>query len=89
MLLTGPPASAKNMMMKIIEGHGGKQRVYFADGGATMEAGLFNFISNNPSKEIIIIDEIDKMKKEDRQGLLTLTERGESIKVPKYTKQEQ
>ena len=35
MLLTGPPASAKNMMMKIIEGHEGKQRVYFADGATT------------------------------------------------------
>jgi Holliday junction resolvasome RuvABC ATP-dependent DNA helicase subunit len=59
-LLTGRPASAKSMFMLEIEkflGH----KVYFAEGAATTKAGLQKFISENPHKEIIIIDEIDKM----------------------------
>jgi MoxR-like ATPase len=38
---------------------------------------LQKFIAENPHKEIIIIDEIDKMPLQHQEGLLTLTERGE------------
>ena len=37
------------------------------------------FIAENPYKEIIIIDEIDKMPIQHQEGLLTMMERGEFI----------
>ncbi|MFL6361685.1 MAG: AAA family ATPase, partial [Nitrososphaeraceae archaeon] len=52
-------------------------KVYFAEGAATTKAGIQKFISENPHKEIIIIDEIDKMPLKDQEGLLTMMERGE------------
>ena len=51
-------------------------KVYFAEGAATTKAGLQRFIAENPRKEIIIIDEIDKMSIKDQEGLLTMMERG-------------
>ena len=52
---------------------------YFAEGAATTKAGLQKFIAENPHKEIIIIDEIDKMPIKDQEGLLTMMERGEFV----------
>ena len=75
-LLTGPPTSAKSMFMLEIEKFLGT-KVYFAEGAATTKAGLQRFIAENPHKEIIIIDEIDKMLMKDQEGLLTMMERGE------------
>jgi nucleoside-triphosphatase THEP1 len=42
-------------------------KVYFAEGAATTKAGLQKFIAENQDKEIIIIDEIDKMTMKDRK----------------------
>jgi replication-associated recombination protein RarA len=75
-LLTGPPASAKSLFMLQIEKFLG-DRVYFAEGASTSKAGLQRFIAENPHKEIIIIDEIDKMPLKDQEGLLSMMERGE------------
>jgi replication-associated recombination protein RarA len=75
-LLTGRPASAKSLFMLRIEkflGH----KVYFAEGASTTKAGIQKFVSENPHKEIIIIDEIDKMPLKDQEGLLSMMERGE------------
>jgi DNA-binding NtrC family response regulator len=36
-------------------------------------------IAKKPHKEIIIIDEIDKMPIKDQEGLLTMMERGEFV----------
>jgi Holliday junction resolvasome RuvABC ATP-dependent DNA helicase subunit len=75
-LLIGRPASAKSLFMLQIEkflGH----KVYFAEGASTTKAGLQRFIAENPHKEIIIIDEIDKMPLKDQEGLLSMMERGE------------
>jgi MoxR-like ATPase len=77
-LLTGPPASAKSMFMVEIEKFLGT-KVYFTEGAATTKAGLQRFIAENPHKEIIIIDEIDKMPLKDQEGLLTMMERGEFV----------
>lgn len=52
-------------------------KVYFAEGAATTKAGIQKFIAENQDKEIIIIDEIDKMPIKDQEGLLTMMERGE------------
>jgi MoxR-like ATPase len=51
--------------------------VYFTEGAATTKAGLQKFIAENQHKEIIIIDEIDKMQMQHQEGLLTMMERGE------------
>jgi replication-associated recombination protein RarA len=77
-LLTGRPASAKSLFMVQIEkflGH----KVYFAEGASTTKAGLQRFIAENPHKEIIIIDEIDKMPLKDQEDLLSMMEKGEFI----------
>jgi replication-associated recombination protein RarA len=85
-LLTGAPASAKSMFMLEIERYM-SSKVYFAEGASTTKAGLQRFIAENPHKEIIIIDEIDKMPMKDQEGLLTMMERG-SLQVPKSETQE-
>ena len=77
-LLTGRPASAKSLFMLQIEKYL-SSKVYFAEGSATSKAGLQRFIAENPHKEIIIIDEIDKMAMKDQEGLLTMMERGEFV----------
>jgi MoxR-like ATPase len=75
-LLVGPPACAKSLFMLQIE-KGMQSEVYFTEGAATTKAGLQKFIAENPHKEIIIIDEIDKMPLQHQEGLLTMMERGE------------
>ncbi|HJT47505.1 MAG TPA: AAA family ATPase [Nitrososphaeraceae archaeon] len=75
-LLIGPPACAKSLFMLEIQ-NGMQFEVYFTKGAATTKAGLQNFIAENPHKEIIIIDEIDKMSVQHQEGLLTMMERGE------------
>jgi MoxR-like ATPase len=77
-LLTGPSASAKSLFMLQIEKYM-QSKVYFAEGAATTKAGLQRFIAENPHKEIIIIDEIDKMPMKDQEGLLSMMERGEFV----------
>ena len=75
-LLTGPPATSKSLFMLEIEKLLGA-KVYFAEGAATSKAGLQRFVEENRHKEIIIIDEIDKMPMKDQEGLLNMMERGE------------
>src|SRR5689334_10714516 len=75
-LLIGPPACAKSLFMLEIE-KGMQFEVYYTEGAATTKAGLQKFIAENPHKEIIIIDEIDKMPVQHQEGLLTMMERGE------------
>jgi holliday junction DNA helicase RuvB len=73
-LLTGPPACAKSLFMLQMERYM-PSKVYFAGGAATTKAGLQRFIAENQHKEIIIIDEIDKMSLQHQEGLLTMMER--------------
>jgi holliday junction DNA helicase RuvB len=75
-LLVGPPACAKSLFMLEIE-KGMQHEVYYTEGAATTKAGLQNYVAENPHKEIIIIDEIDKMPLQHQEGLLTMMERGE------------
>src|ERR1051325_8719460 len=83
-LLVGAPASAKSLFMLQIEKYM-SPKVYFAEGAATTKAGIQKLVSENQHKEIIIIDEIDKMPIKDQEGLLTMMERGSftSTKVRK------
>jgi Holliday junction resolvasome RuvABC ATP-dependent DNA helicase subunit len=73
-LLMGPPACAKSLFMLEIEKFM-RTKSYFAEGAATTKAGIQKFIAENQDKEIIIIDEIDKMPIKDQEGLLTMMER--------------
>src|SRR5918912_447993 len=75
-LLIGPPACTKSLFMLEIEKLM-RSKVYFAEGAATTKAGLQRFIAEHQHKEIIIVDEIDKMAMKDQEGLLTMMERGE------------
>jgi MoxR-like ATPase len=77
-LLIGPPTCAKSLFMLEIEKFLGT-KVYFVEGAGTSKAGLQKFVSENQHKEIIIIDEIDKMPMKDQEGLLTKMERGEFV----------
>jgi Holliday junction resolvasome RuvABC ATP-dependent DNA helicase subunit len=72
-LLTGPTACAKSLFMLEIEKFM-QSKVYFAEGASTTKARLQRFIAENPHKEIIIIDEIDKMPMQHQEGLLTMME---------------
>ena len=74
-LLVGPPSSAKSMFMLEIEKFLGS-KVYFAEGASTSKSGLQHFIAENQYKEIIILDEIDKMPIKGQEGLLAMMERG-------------
>jgi replication-associated recombination protein RarA len=69
-LLVRPPACAKSLFMLQIEKFL-RTKVYFTEGASTTKAGLQKFIAENQDKEIIIIDEIDKMPMKDQEGLLT------------------
>jgi Holliday junction resolvasome RuvABC ATP-dependent DNA helicase subunit len=74
-LLIGPLACAKSLFMLQIEKFM-QSKVCFAEGAVTTKAGLQKFIAENQDKEIIIIDEIDKMPMQHQEGLLTMMERG-------------
>src|SRR5919199_4985314 len=74
-LLIGPPACAKSLFMLELEKLM-RSKVYYAEGASTTKAGIQKFIGENQHKEIIIIDEIDKMPIKDQEGLLTMMERG-------------
>ena len=63
-LLIGLPACAKSLFILHTENIM-RSKVYFAEGAATTKAGLQKFIAENQDKEIIIIDEIDKMALKD------------------------
>jgi MoxR-like ATPase len=75
-LLMGPPSCAKSLFMLEIEKYL-SSKVYFAEGASTTKAGLQKFVAENQDKEVIIIDEIDKMPLQHQEGLLTMMERGE------------
>jgi Holliday junction resolvasome RuvABC ATP-dependent DNA helicase subunit len=59
-LLIGPPACAESLFVLEIEKLM-RSKVYFTKGSSTTKARLQKFIAENQHKEIIIIDEIDKM----------------------------
>ena len=67
--LIGPPACAKSLFMLEIEKLM-RSKVYFVEGASTTKAGLQKFIGENQHKEIIIIDEIDKMSTKTKRVYL-------------------
>jgi Holliday junction DNA helicase RuvB len=72
-LLTGPPASSKTVFL--LEMLRGLDDAYFVDAVGASGAGMTDHLFNNTTK-YILIDEIDKMKKNDQMALLNVLETG-------------
>jgi holliday junction DNA helicase RuvB len=72
-LLTGPPSSSKTaFLLELLEG---LDDAYFIDAVGSSGAGITNHLFNNNTK-YLLIDEIDKMKKNDQAALLNVMETG-------------
>jgi DNA replicative helicase MCM subunit Mcm2 (Cdc46/Mcm family) len=74
-LLIGPPATAKSLFALKTSEYFGKNAAY-TYGSSSSKAGVFDYCFRNPKIEILVIDELDKMKKEDQASLLNLMESG-------------
>ena len=73
LLLTGPPASSKTIfLLEILEG---LNHSYFVDAVGTSGAGMVDYLFSN-DVDYLLIDEIDKMKKNDQAALLNVMETG-------------
>jgi replication-associated recombination protein RarA len=81
MLLVGPPATSKTLFMQVIQ-EKCNDVIYF-DSSNTSGAGLIEQLYNNQKAKILIIDEIDKLKKNDLNCLLGLLNNGSVDKALK------
>jgi replication-associated recombination protein RarA len=72
-LLTGPPSSSKTVFL--LEMSEGLDDTYFIDAVGASGAGMTEHLFSNNSK-YLLIDEIDKMKKNDQATLLNVMETG-------------
>jgi len=73
-LLVGDPATAKSLFLEELERIGGR---YYL-GSSTSKAGLIDVLVNEKPK-LLLIDELDKMNKEDMAVLLSLMESGKVV----------
>ena len=72
-LLTGPPSSSKTVfLLEMLEG---LDDTYFIDAVGASGPGMTEHLFNNNTK-YLLIDEIDKMKKNDQAALLNVMETG-------------
>jgi Holliday junction DNA helicase RuvB len=72
-LLTGPPSSSKTVfLLEMLEG---LDDTYFIDAVGASGAGMTDHLFSNNTK-YLLIDEIDKMKKNDQATLLNVMETG-------------
>lgn len=74
-LLNGPPASAKTLIIKVIKSKC-KDVIYYDAAAGSTGAGLINVLKNNRTARIVLIDEYDKMKKNDMNVVLGLLNDG-------------
>jgi holliday junction DNA helicase RuvB len=81
-LLSGPPASAKTMILLSLRQH--LKNSCFVDGGNTTKAGIIDYLFKNRAP-YLLIDEIDKMSFRDLTFLLNLMETG-IVSETKYGK---
>jgi replication-associated recombination protein RarA len=72
-LLTGPPSSSKTVfLLEMLEG---LDDTFFIDAVAASGPGIMEQLFNNSTK-YLLIDEMDKMKKNDQAALLNVMETG-------------
>lgn len=77
-LLVGPPATSKTLFMTTIQQK--CNNVFYFDASNTTGAGLIEELYNNRRTRLVIIDEIDKLKKNDMSCLLGLLNDGRIVK---------
>ena len=82
-LLVGPPASAKSLFLLQLERLPG---AFMTLGGTTSKAGLAEVLLE-AQPAILLIDELDKMDREDFSVLLSLCETGR-VSVTKYRRRQ-
>jgi Holliday junction resolvasome RuvABC ATP-dependent DNA helicase subunit len=72
-LLTGPPASSKTVFL--LEMQQGLDNSYFVDATGASGVGMIGYLFENNTK-YLLVDEIDKLKKNDQGNLLNVMETG-------------
>jgi MoxR-like ATPase len=75
-LLAGPPGVSKSLLLLEAEKEIPEDRRVFVLGSQVSKAGLRERLLSNPNVDFILIDELDKMGKEDYDVLLSLMETG-------------
>ena len=78
-LLVGPPATAKSMFLEALGSLPGSQ---YALGGSSSRAGIADFLVNFRPR-YLVLDEIDKMNREDFSVLLSLMQSGVVARLKK------
>ena len=78
-LLVGPPATAKSMFLEALGSLPGSQ---YALGGSSSRAGIADFLLNFRPR-YLVIDELDKMQREDFSVLLSLMQSGVVARLKK------
>lgn len=78
-LLAGPPATAKSMFLEALGSLPGSQ---YALGGSSSRAGIADFLLNFRPR-YLVIDELDKMQREDFSVLLSLMQSGVVARLKK------
>jgi replication-associated recombination protein RarA len=74
-LLTGPPASSKTVFILELLDHF-KGKAYFVDGTTVSGMGVIDYLFDHTDLKFLLIDEIDKLNKEDQKVLLNVMETG-------------
>ncbi|HYG00681.1 MAG TPA: AAA family ATPase [Candidatus Saccharimonadales bacterium] len=77
-LLIGPSATSKTLFMTTIQEK--CNNVFYFDASNTTGAGLIEELYNNRRARLVIIDEIDKLRKNDMNSLLGLLNDGRIVK---------
>ncbi len=83
-LLVGPPATSKTLFMSTIQEQ--CNDVFYFDASNTTSAGLIEELYVNRKARLIIIDELDKLKRNDLNSLLGLLNDGRIVKTLKKMK---
>jgi len=79
MLFYGPPGTAKTQLLDALVELPGSVRIL---GGATSRVGAFEVLESRTPR-VLVVDEIDKMKREDQAVLLSLME-SQRVSVDKH-----
>jgi replication-associated recombination protein RarA len=74
-LLTGTPASSKTIFLLELLDHF-KVKAYFVDGTTASGIGIIDYLFDHTDLKFLLIDEIDKLNKNDQKVLLNIMETG-------------
>lgn len=74
-LMVGPPATSKTLFMECIK-ENCRDVIFFDAASGSSGAGLINLLKNNKTAKVLIIDELDKLKRNDTNVILGLLNNG-------------